>query len=79
MIPFTAYTNKPVNGSCPKCGAPRVVKTTSTRIPGGEEVNLHNFVGCTNYARTGCNYKAPFTESIKAEIDALPVEMEVDF
>lgn len=79
MIAFTEYTNKPVAGSCPKCGAPLIVKTTSTRMPGGEEVNLHNFIGCTNYHRTGCNYKGQFTEAIKAEIDALPVETEVDF
>lgn len=66
------------NSECPKCGAPLAVR--DKRNP--QQYAKHiQFVGCTMYHVTGCNYVAQVTAEIEqkmeeewAKFEALPAE-----
>lgn len=62
--------------SCPKCGAPLAVRTK-------REIRQHNkhnqFVSCTMFFVTGCDYKTVITpdvvakmKQVRAQLDAMP-------
>jgi len=63
---------------CPKCGAALVVLDKRDPSPTAEH---RQFVACTQFLITGCNYKTTITQDvvvkmaeIQKEIDAMTVE-----
>ncbi len=77
MILVNEYSNRTVpNSLCPKCASPLIVKTTADRIPGGEVQNVRNFIGCSAYFSTGCNYRTKFTAETQKALDEFVVEVE---
>lgn len=68
------------DSECPKCAAPLVV--LDKRDPNAELWGRNpQFVGCTNFQVTGCNYRRKVNEqdravmeAVRAEFEALPAE-----
>lgn len=60
---------------CPKCGADLLVidKPTDTVTYGRNP----QFVGCSNYFATGCDYRATVTDDIRAIMDRVQAEADL--
>lgn len=60
---------------CPHCAAPLlVINKNMDRVTYGRNTQ---FVGCSNYHVTGCNYRAPLTENIKQIMDRVQAEADL--
>ena len=64
---------------CPKCGAPLQVKNKRSQPQYGSP---RQFVGCSMFYATGCNYVANITDDVRARMATVREELDaitVDF
>lgn len=75
---YSSYNEKHVpDRPCPKCGGLLIVREHRMRVRNSPD-RVDNFVGCANFSN-GCRHTEPFTQSIRATIDAVVVSDEAEF
>jgi len=73
------YNNKRVPGrSCPKCGFPLIINESKHKTIDPDIPRYERRIVCSAFSSSGCNYKEPWTEKIRALLDS-PVMVDVDF